>query len=173
MRLSDFGQLVALVKAFAVKVGAERPHSNAIEGECSMKIKGDFGGVRRTIALAVLLVLMGGTSLYAQVDTGAVLGTVKDQTGAVIPGAKVTLTNEGTNFSVVTNTGSDGSYIFTPVKIGSYGVTAEFQGFQKSTHPHVTLNVQQQVVVDRSEEHTSELQSRLHLVCRLLLEKKK
>src|SRR2546426_8941313 len=115
-----------------------------------MKIKGDFGGVRRAIALAVLLVLMGGTSLYAQVDTGAVLGTVKDQTGAVIPGAKVTLSNEGTNFSVVTNTGSDGSYIFTPVKIGSYAVTAEFQGFQKSTHPHVTLNVQQQVVVDFS-----------------------
>ncbi len=149
MRLSDFGQLVALAKAFAVKVGG-RTVSIAIEGECSMKIKGDFGGVRRAIALAVLAVLMGGTSLYAQVDTGAVLGTVKDQSGAVIPGAKVTLTNEGTNFSVVTNTGSDGSYIFTPVKIGSYAVTAEFQGFQKASHPHVTLNVQQQVVVDFS-----------------------
>ena len=90
----------------------------------------------------------GGRGLYAQVDTGAILGTVKDQSGAVVPGAKVTLTNEGTSFSVSTTTGADGGYTFTPVKIGTYTVDAEFQGFQKASHPHVTVNVQQQVVVD-------------------------
>ncbi len=100
--------------------------------------------------LAAAFALLADQAAYAQVDTGAVLGTVKDQSGAVIPGAKVTLTNEGTNFSIVKNTESDGGYIFTPVKIGSYAVTAEFQGFQKASHPHVTLNVQQQVVVDFS-----------------------
>src|SRR2546422_11015213 len=85
---------------------------------------------------------------FAQVDTGAILGTVKDQSGAVVPGAKVTLTNEGTSFSISTTTGPDGGYTFTPVKIATYTINAEFQGFQKASHPHVTVNVQQQVVVD-------------------------
>jgi len=51
--------------------------------------------------LVTLLVLSFAASpLFAQVDTGAVLGTVTDQTGGVINGAKVTLTNEGTGVAV-------------------------------------------------------------------------
>ncbi len=102
------------------------------------------------LPVAALALLLAGRPACAQIDTGAILGTVKDQSGGVIPGARVTLTNEGTNFSIGTNTGSDGSYIFTPVKIGTYTVSAEFKGFQKAVHPHVTVNVQQQVVVDFS-----------------------
>ena len=103
------------------------------------------------LALGLLgLVLFAAQGLYAQVDTGGITGTVKDASGAVIPGAKVTLTNEGTSFSVSTVTDSAGAYTFTPVKIGSYKVTAEFQGFQTSAHPGVTVDVQQTVVVDFS-----------------------
>jgi hypothetical protein len=102
-----------------------------------------------SLALALLgLVVFAAQGLYAQVDTGGITGTVKDASGAVIPGAKVSLTNEGTSYSVSTVTDSAGTYTFTPVKIGSYKVTAEFQGFQTSVHPGVTVNVQQQVVVD-------------------------
>jgi hypothetical protein len=82
------------------------------------------------------------------VDTGAILGTVKDQSGAVIPGARVTLTNEGTGFNVSTVAEADGSYVFRPVKIGTYSAEAEYKGFQKILREHVTVNVQQQVVVD-------------------------
>ncbi len=92
--------------------------------------------------------LLTGRGLYAQVDTGTILGTVKDQSGAVIPNAKVTLTNEGTTLSIVTTTGGDGTYVFTPIRIGTYTVAAEAQGFQKVTRPHITVNVQQQLVVD-------------------------
>jgi hypothetical protein len=92
--------------------------------------------------------LLAGGRLWAQVDTGAILGTVKDQSGAVIPGAKLTLTNEGTGFIVSTVAEADGSYVFRPVKIGTYNVEAEYKGFQKILHEHVTVNVQQQVVVD-------------------------
>ena len=63
-------------------------------------------------------------SLRAQVDTGSISGTIKDQTGAVIPGAKVSLRNEGTDLTVTTTTGPDGSYIFSPVKIGTYEISA-------------------------------------------------
>src|SRR2546422_5516950 len=60
---------------------------------------------------------------------------------------------------------SDGIYIFPLIPPGTYKVEIEAQGFRRDVHHDVRQ--------DRSEEHTSELQSRLHLVCRLLLEKKK
>jgi hypothetical protein len=106
--------------------------------------------MRNRILSHIVLVatLLAGGSLSAQVDTGAILGTVKDQSGAVIPDAKLTLTNEGTGFIVSTVTEADGSYVFRPVKIGTYNVEAEYKGFQKILREHVTVNVQQQVVVD-------------------------
>jgi hypothetical protein len=87
-------------------------------------------------------------TLHAQADTGSIQGTIKDQTGAVIPGAKVILTNEGTNLTITFTAGGDGSYIFSPVKIGIYAVSAEAPGFAKVVQPHVTLELQQQRVVD-------------------------
>src|SRR5260370_34660860 len=90
------------------------------------------------------------TQICAQVDTGAILGTVKDQAGAVVPGVKLVLTNEGTGISTATVSRFDGSYTFTPVRIGMYTVTAELPGFETARHIHVELNVQQQVVVDFS-----------------------
>jgi hypothetical protein len=86
--------------------------------------------------------------LHAQADTGSIQGTIKDQSGAVIPGAKVTLTNEGTNLTITVTSAGDGSYIFVPVKIGVYAVSAEAPGFAKAVQPHITLNIQQQLVVD-------------------------
>jgi hypothetical protein len=97
--------------------------------------------------VAALILMLGPLGL-AQVDTGAVLGTVRDQSGAVVPGARVTLTNEGTAFATSTTAREDGTYIFTPVRIGTYTLTAEFQGFQRVTRVHVTVDVQQQVSVD-------------------------
>ena len=100
------------------------------------------------VPLVWTLILAGPITLTAQVDTGTILGTVRDQTGGVLPGAKVTLTNEDTNFSISTVAGEDGAYIFTPVKIGTYTVSAEVKGFRKEARPHATVNVQQQAVVD-------------------------
>jgi hypothetical protein len=94
------------------------------------------------------LVLFGASNLRAQIDTGSILGTISDSTGAVIPSAKVSLTNEGTNLTIMTASKGDGTYIFTPVKIGSYAVTAESAGFEKVTQTHITVNIDQQVVVN-------------------------
>lgn len=109
------------------------------------------GGLYRVVATVfatVALALTIGTVASAQVDTGSISGTVKDQTGAVIPGAKVTITNQGTALALSTVTSADGSYTFSPLKIGTYTITTEFQGFQTATHKDVSVNVQQQVVVD-------------------------
>lgn len=85
---------------------------------------------------------------YAQVDEGGIRGTVRDSSGAIVPGAKVTLTNEGTSLSVETTTATDGNYAFTPIRIGTYTLQVEAQGFRKETQRHITVNVQQQVKAD-------------------------
>jgi hypothetical protein len=97
---------------------------------------------------ALLLTLVGVTPLRAQVDAGAILGTVTDASGSAVHGATVTLTNEGTNASLSTVTGNDGGYKFTPVKIGSYKLSVTFQGFETIVRPHVTVNVGESVVSD-------------------------
>jgi hypothetical protein len=106
----------------------------------------------RHVALAmsagVILFSLGVDPLRAQVDTGSVLGTVTDASGAPISGANVTLTNEGTSAALSTTTGSDGGYKFTPVKIGSYKVSASYQGFQTTTQRNITVNVGADVVID-------------------------
>ncbi len=95
-----------------------------------------------------VIVLLCGSPLHAQVDTGTVLGTVTDASGAPISGASVTLTNEGTSAALTTTTGGDGSYKFTPVKIGSYNIKATYQGFQTVTQKNITVNVGADVVID-------------------------
>ena len=102
----------------------------------------------RGIAAAFAALFIGATLSFAQVDTGAILGTTKDSSGGLIPGAKVTLTNNDTGLVLTTSTGASGEYTFSPVKIGHYSVAAEFKGFQRVEHSNVTVEVQQRVVVD-------------------------
>lgn len=96
----------------------------------------------------VVLIFPAAAPLRAQVDTGAILGTVTDQSGAIISGATVTLKNEGTNATLTTISEQDGTYKFTPLKIGAYLVSVSFKGFQKTETRHVQVDVGAQVVVD-------------------------
>ncbi|HEV2248070.1 MAG TPA: carboxypeptidase-like regulatory domain-containing protein [Terriglobia bacterium] len=107
-------------------------------------------GIFRSVLFSVSLVLgvLISSPLLAQVDMGSIQGTVLDQSGAVIPNANVTLTNEATNLTVQTKSNNSGAYIFTPIRIGTYTVTAETPGFAKVVQAHLTLNVQQQLVVN-------------------------
>src|SRR5256885_1270901 len=101
-----------------------------------------------TMTAVLLLLFLSAQPLRAQVDTGTLLGTVTDASGAPVNGAKVTLTNEGTSAALSTSTGPDGSYKFTPVKIGSYKVTASLQGFQTMTQTNIPVNVGADVVIN-------------------------
>jgi Carboxypeptidase regulatory-like domain/TonB dependent receptor-like, beta-barrel len=105
---------------------------------------------RRVISLFALLslVLVSTQPVYTQVDTGTILGTVKDQSGAVVPQATVTLTNEETNVALTKKSGPDGSFVFAPIPIGTYSISAGTAGFRKATHLGVVVNIQQQTVVD-------------------------
>jgi Carboxypeptidase regulatory-like domain/TonB-dependent Receptor Plug Domain len=103
--------------------------------------------LRNSLALAVCAAL-SVISLQAQVDTGSIAGTVTDSSGAVVSGAKVTLTNEGTAASLSTTTGSDGGYKFSPVRVGSYKVDASAQGFKVDSERHVTVDVSANVLLN-------------------------
>src|SRR5690348_12851756 len=102
----------------------------------------------RVVATAVAGLFIGGTLSFAQVDTGAILGTIRDTSGGLIPGAKITLTSNDTGLVLTTTSASSGEYTFSPVKIGHYSVAAEFKGFQRVEHSNITVEVQQRVVVD-------------------------
>jgi len=106
--------------------------------------------LRASLAMTavVLFTFLSARPLHAQVDAGTILGTVADTSGAPINGAKVTLTNEGTSAALSTITGPDGSYKFTPLKIGSYKVTASFQGFQTTTQINIPVDVGADVVIN-------------------------
>src|SRR5438309_10871327 len=103
-----------------------------------------------TMTAVMLLLFLSAPPLRAQVDTGSILGTVTDASGAAINGAKVTLTNEGTSATLTTTTGQDGSYKFAPLRVGNYKVTATFQGFQTVTKRNITVDVGADVVADIS-----------------------
>lgn len=115
-------------------------------------------GMRRELSTAAGFMLQGVLLLigifglrllsYGQVNSGTILGTVKDQSGAVVPNATVILTNQGTNATIQTSTAENGTYVFTPIRIGIYTVSVQFRGFRKETHPNIQVSTQQQVVVD-------------------------
>ena len=75
---------------------------------------------------------------------------MRDTSGAVIPRANATLTNEGMVFSVSKAPASDGTRGLTPVKVGMHTVAAEFGGFQKVERPYIRMGGQQQIVADFS-----------------------
>ena len=104
--------------------------------------------LRTSLAMAVGVLLFSASPLSAQVDTGSISGIVSDPSGAVIHDATVTLTNEGTNAKLTTTAGSGGDYTFTPVRIGSYSITATYPGFQTTTQKNIVVNVGASVVAN-------------------------
>jgi hypothetical protein len=90
------------------------------------------------IALALLVMLAAGAA-FAQ-DTGSIRGTVADTTGAVVPGATVTLQNEATKFTRNVVTDAQGDYFFGAVAPGNYSVTVEIPGFKTSQRRGIRIN---------------------------------
>lgn len=86
--------------------------------------------------------LCSGVSLHAQATTGEIHGVVQDPQQAVVPGAKVTLTNVGESAVVrQVQTLADGNFLLTPVLPGTYSLTVEAGGFKKYTQTGIVLNV--------------------------------
>jgi len=96
----------------------------------------------------LVCIVFGCEGASAQVDSGTVVGRVRNPAGDGAHGAKVILKNEGTSIAKSTYTRGDGTYIFTPVKIGIYSVSVELQGFVPAFQTGVVVDIQQQAVVN-------------------------
>jgi hypothetical protein len=91
--------------------------------------------------LLFLVLLAAARPALAQFETATVVGTVRDSSGAVVPGAKVTLTNTQTGVSAERTTDANGSYEFFTVRIGTYVITSELSGFSIALADNVQVTV--------------------------------
>jgi hypothetical protein len=104
--------------------------------------------VKRRLPLALLLLLFYPHAVLAQFETSAVLGFVRDSSGAPIAGSKVKLVNVATTVTSVTASDSDGHYQFPDVHIGRYKVTAAAPGFNDSVTDPFAVDVSTRQRVD-------------------------
>src|SRR5438093_237942 len=98
--------------------------------------------------LGIVGVLAVACHVYGQSFTGAVAGTVRDATGAVVPGTTISLTNLATNEKRTQGSKEDGGYLFALVAPGQYQLEAERSGFKKFVRSSIAVEVQQSVVID-------------------------
>src|ERR1019366_4120647 len=94
-----------------------------------------------------LVFLFAGIAL-AQVTTGTISGTVKDSSGAVLPGAQVVVLNDETGISRTVVTDTSGRYSALSLSLGNYRVTATHEGFQTEVRRGIVLTVGREAVVD-------------------------
>src|SRR5262245_59743477 len=107
----------------------------------------------RRILFVIALLFAITPSLCAQsAGTGALTGTVRDTSGAVIPAVTVTLTSTDTNQTRSTDTSEDGGYRFSLLPPGTYGVKFALPGFKTSEVSSVIVRVTETLVLDRALE---------------------
>jgi len=98
--------------------------------------------MKKRISMAgLMLCLVAVPTARAQFETASVLGTVRDTSGAVLPGVTVTLLNQATGVALTKTTDSKGSYEFFTVRPGTYRVTAELSGFGPAAADGVKVTI--------------------------------
>src|SRR5688572_5825691 len=129
MEFADYGTIgAATAVATPIKSSPGRPGTVTIRKSVSF--------------LTLLALLLGGAgSVYAQFDSATVLGTVRDNTGGVVPGATVTITGIDTGLKTTKVTDENGNFEFATVRIGRYKITAELSGFSIALADNVQVSV--------------------------------
>jgi hypothetical protein len=121
--------------------------------------------VRLATLICCAAMLLFAANGFAQIaGTGSIQGTVTDATGAVLPGATVTLTDEATHVNRMTETGGAGVYLFPDVPIATYDLIASAPGFKTYEQHGIVLEVGSSIAVNPSltvgsKEQTIEVQA--------------
>ena len=103
----------------------------------------------QSLLLAIVMAIMCASAplLVGQADQGTITGVVQDTSGAVIGNVSVTLTSLDTGQVLKAKTDGSGVYVFSPIKIGHYSVTASAPGFETTTKTSLHLSLQQRLDV--------------------------
>ena len=96
-------------------------------------------GFSRTLLWAVLFAIP--VLLYGQGYFGTVSGEITDPSKAVVPGAQVKLVDQQKGYQFSSTSDKSGRYLFTSIPPGTYSVSAEMQGFEKSVRTNVAVSV--------------------------------
>jgi hypothetical protein len=94
------------------------------------------------------LALAATATLCAQGNTGAILGTVTDASGGVVPGAAVTVSNVDTGVAIPATTNGAGEYAARSINPGRYTVQAVAAGFKKFRRENVNLDIGRELRID-------------------------
>ena len=100
-----------------------------------------------SLRMACGILLLVCILVYGAV-TGSISGTLRDQTGAVIPGAMITVTNSSQGIQNKTNTDAKGFYSFPILSVGRYDLQFEAPGFRPQKRTGVTIDTDSAVTVD-------------------------
>src|SRR5579863_1702627 len=109
-----------------------------------------FSGLRHLPSLVVCLLAatLFSPGARAQLYTSNIVGTVTDSTGAIVPGAKVTLHNVATGVDLDTQTNEAGDYVFQYLHPGTYALTVEDSGFKKFVRENISLETYAKLTVN-------------------------
>ncbi len=113
------------------------------------RFAGHSGYVYAFLSLGILLACAFGA--WAQTSTvGTVLGQVTDEQNAAVPGAEVRLTDVATNIVTTTITNTDGRYVFSSVKPGTYSISISKQGFESHVVNAQNVQIGQSLTINAS-----------------------
>lgn len=107
-----------------------------------------FARAFRTGATAAATAFCLASIAWGQIDTGSIVGTVRDSSGAIIPKTTVTATNDATNISLTTITNEAGDYQISAVRVGTYSVKATAAGFSAQLVKDIVIDVQSRALVN-------------------------
>ncbi|HWB97726.1 MAG TPA: carboxypeptidase regulatory-like domain-containing protein, partial [Bryobacteraceae bacterium] len=100
------------------------------------------------LGLGVLCGIVFGPSIWAQTSEAQITGLITDASGAVLPGASITVTNEATGIRRMTAANEAGLYVVPLLPPGNYGLTVKKEGFRIAEHRGITLQVSQTARLD-------------------------
>ena len=118
-----------------------------------------LNGVSKIVAVLLCALLLCVSVIRAQQNTADILGTVTDTSGAVVPGATVTLTNTGTNVTQTAQSNEAGDYTFTLVQVGNYSIKVLATGFKTYVAPSVSVSSGDRARIDAKMEVGTQTQT--------------
>src|SRR5437879_1474120 len=107
---------------------------------------------RFAVAFLTMFWIIFAFTAAAQQNTGTILGVVKDSSGAVVPGASVTMVNEETSLTRAVTTGENGGFRAPALPVGHYTLRVELTGFRTQAQRGLVLEVAQELVVNPTLE---------------------